>query len=266
MNYIELINGFWSKSRTDDLKAIDVSTYMSILDYCNSLGWLNPFICHWDIVCQRSKTSKNAFYSSVERLNELGYIKFEKGNRSTKQPKLTVLQLENKEGTRKEHVGNTEGTRKDHAGNLIKHINYKTIKLIEDNASLVEDNLETWIKDSKKIEVDENDTCLSFDDFWDMYDLKRGIENCKKKYSKISEEDRKLIKETLPLYVASTAKTKTENNGKMFRKNPHTYLNQKCWNDEIIGFETEVKPKKGDTMNIWDIMRKQAEEEKRQEL
>jgi hypothetical protein len=121
-------------------------------------------------------------------------------------------------------------------------------------------------KESKVKENKDIDTCLSFDDFWDMYDLKRGIENCKKKYSKISEEDRKLIKETLPLYVASTAKTKTENNGKMFRKNPHTYLNQKCWNDEIIGATTEPKPKKGDTMNIWDIMRKQAAEEKRQGL
>jgi len=36
--------------------------------------------------------------------------------------------------------------------------------------------------------------------------------------------------------------------------------------DNIPTFETEIKPKKGDTMNIWDIMRKQAEEEKRQGL
>ena len=150
MNYIEQINGFWDKSRTDDLTAIDVSTYMSILDYCNSLGWMNPFICHWDIVCQRSKSSKNAFYKSVERLDELGYIKFEKGNRSTKQPKLTVLQLKNTEGTRKEYRGNTEGTPKEHEGNLYKQLNLETIKLIEANASLVEENLEEWIKNSKK--------------------------------------------------------------------------------------------------------------------
>jgi hypothetical protein len=150
MNYIEQINGFWDKSRTDDLTAIDVSTYMSILDYCNSLGWMNPFICHWDIVCQRSKSSKNAFYKSVDRLNELGYIKFEKGNRSTKQPKLTVLELKNTEGTRKEYKGNTEGTPKEHEGNLYKQLNLETIKLIEANASLVEENLEEWIKNSKK--------------------------------------------------------------------------------------------------------------------
>jgi hypothetical protein len=123
---------------------------MSILDYCNSLGWMNPFICHWDIVCQRSKSSKNAFYKSVDRLNELGYIKFEKGNRSTKQPKLTVLQLKNTEGTRKEYGGNTEGTPKEHGGNLNKQLNLETIKLIEANASLIEENLEEWINNSKK--------------------------------------------------------------------------------------------------------------------
>lgn len=256
MNYIEQINGFWDKSRTDDLTAIDVSTYMSILDYCNSLGWMNPFICHWDIVCQRSKSSKNAFYKSVERLNELGYIKFEKGNRSTKQPKLTVLELKNTEGTRKEYRGNTEGTPKEHEGNLYKQLNLKTIKLIEDNATLVESKLEGWIK-SEITEVDETDTCLSFDEFWDLYDKKTGSRNkVEKKYLKISEKDRQVIKNTLPSYLASTP-------NKQYRKHPMTYLNNESWNDEIIGSTEEPRPKKGDTMNIHEIMRKQAEEEKR---
>lgn len=265
MNYIEQINGFWEKSRTDDLTAIDISTYMSILDYCNSLGWMNPFICHWDIVCQRSKSSKNAFYKSVERLNYLGYIKFEKGNRSNKQPKLTVLQLKNTEGTRKEHVGNKEGIQRDHEGNLYKLVNYKTYKLIEDNVSVVEDNLEKWIK-SETEKVSDEDSVFTFEEFWEMYGNKKSLKPCKQKYEKISEEDRKKIKENLPLYVATTTTDKTNTGGKRFRKDPKTWLNQECWNDEIIGVSTEPKPKRGDTMNIWEIMRKQQEEEERQGL
>ena len=112
---------------------------------------------------------------------------------------------------------------------------------------------------------DKNDknSCFPFDEFWEKYDLKRSKEKCSNAYAKISEEDRLIIKNTLPLYVDSTAKTKTENNGKIFRKNPITYLNNKSWNDEIIGSTEEPRPKKGDTMNIHEIMRKQAEEEKR---
>jgi len=115
-------------------------------------------------------------------------------------------------------------------------------------------------KESKGKENKDIDTCLSFDDFWEMYDKKTGSRTKnEKKYSKIPEQDRQKIKNTLPLYLDSTP-------DKKYRKHPMTYLNNESWNDEIIGLETEIKPKKGDTMNIWDIMRKQAEEEKRQGL
>jgi hypothetical protein len=111
-----------------------------------------------------------------------------------------------------------------------------------------------------------NETILSFEEFWEMYGNKKSLKPCKQKYEKISEEDRKKIKENLPLYVATTTTDKTNTGGKRFRKDPKTWLNQECWNDEIIGVSTEPKPKRGDTMNIWEIMRKQQEEEERQGL
>ena len=70
------------------------------------------------------------------------------------------------------------------------------------------------------------DTCLSFSQFWDMYDKKIGMKKCSDKYAKISESDRSIIKEHVPRYVASTT-------DKKFRKNPLTYLNGEHWNDEI---------------------------------
>lgn len=70
-------------------------------------------------------------------------------------------------------------------------------------------------------------TCLNFEDFWNMYGKKVERMKCEKIFAKIKEADREKIKQHVPVYVASTPDPK-------YRKNPQTYLNGQCWNDEII--------------------------------
>ena len=67
----------------------------------------------------------------------------------------------------------------------------------------------------------------TFDQFWDLYDKKVGREMCEVKWAKISQADREKLIQHVPAYVLSTPE-------KRYRKNPHSYLNQKSWNDEII--------------------------------
>ena len=77
------------------------------------------------------------------------------------------------------------------------------------------------------LELDtDKDSVLGFDEFWNLYDKKVSTEKAKKKYATISEAKRRLIKNTLATYVASTPE-------KRYRKDPCTYLNQESWNDEI---------------------------------
>lgn len=152
MNYIQQVNGFWAKAETDDLTGNDIAVYFAILKYCNSLNWLNPFICHWHIICQYSKVSKNTYYKCVDRLNQLNYIEFKKGERSKTMPKMTVLIFENNKGTIREQNGNKEGTKREQEGNLYKLLNYKTIKLIKQNLELVNSKIEHWINSEIKKE------------------------------------------------------------------------------------------------------------------
>ena len=150
MNYIELINNFWIVSEREDLSPHDQSTYFALLKYCNSLSWLNPFVCHWEILIQYSKTSKNSFYKSCDKLDEIGLIKWEKGQRnSNNKPKIFVLDFKNKQGTNREQTRNNEGTTREHGGNLNKLLNLETIKLINSNATLVNDHLKKWIDQEK---------------------------------------------------------------------------------------------------------------------
>jgi len=66
-----------------------------------------------------------------------------------------------------------------------------------------------------------------FAEFWNLYGKKTDSSKCKSKFSKLSVADIDLLFDKLPAYIKSTP-------DKQYRKNPITWLNGKCWNDEII--------------------------------
>jgi hypothetical protein len=74
---------------------------------------------------------------------------------------------------------------------------------------------------------------IEFSVFWDLYDKKEDSKACKKKWENLSNDVREKIILHVPKYVASTPDVK-------FRKNPKTYLNNECWNDEVQ--ETKSQP------------------------
>ena len=63
-----------------------------------------------------------------------------------------------------------------------------------------------------------------FNDFWKIYDKQVERKKCLEKFEKLKDEEIKLIFETLPNYIINTP-------DKQFRKNPATWINGKCWND-----------------------------------
>lgn len=66
-----------------------------------------------------------------------------------------------------------------------------------------------------------------YSEFWDLFDKKRDNKKCFDKWMKLKDSEIEKIFETLPRYIASTQDVQ-------FRKNPLTYLNGKCWQDEFI--------------------------------
>ena len=72
-----------------------------------------------------------------------------------------------------------------------------------------------------------NKPCIySFDDFWNAYNKKVDSKKCKSKWQKIKEDDKLKIKNTIHNYILANPEVK-------YRKNPLTYLNGNCWEDEI---------------------------------
>ena len=72
----------------------------------------------------------------------------------------------------------------------------------------------------------------TFEAFWSEYGKKVGKKKAEARFSKLSAKEREAIKAALPAYIAATP-------DRQYRKNPETYLNGRCWEDEIITKETE---------------------------
>ena len=69
----------------------------------------------------------------------------------------------------------------------------------------------------------------TFDRAWNLYEKKVGCKSkLEKKWNYMSKKDRKAAIEYIPLYVLSQP-------DKQYRKNFQTFLNQRGWEDELIG-------------------------------
>jgi len=84
-------------------------------------------------------------------------------------------------------------------------------------------------EDKKRKEKIESDFVL----FWDKYNKKQDSKKCKEKFFKLSDNERSKIFEVLDSYVLSTPDVK-------FRKNPLTWLNGGCWNDEVKQVQSQI--------------------------
>lgn len=69
----------------------------------------------------------------------------------------------------------------------------------------------------------------TFDRAWNLYEKKVGCKSkLEKKWNSMSRKDRKAAIEYIPLYVLSQP-------DKQYRKNFQTFINQRGWEDELIG-------------------------------
>lgn len=121
-----------------------------------------------------------------------------------------------------------------------KEVSHTDINLSHTIASVaVNDNVNVNVNDNVNVNVNVNDinkinynnTLISkneaFNVFWDLYGKKQDKAKCEQKFLKLSKKEIENILLVVKDYVISTPEVK-------YRKNPLTWLNGKCWEDEII--------------------------------
>ena len=77
-----------------------------------------------------------------------------------------------------------------------------------------------------------------FDRVWELYGRKGNKKTSRLRFNKLAKESKKAVWDHMPAYVLSTP-------DKQYRKNLETYINQECWNDEIIQGKAPALPERG---------------------
>ena len=98
------------------------------------------------------------------------------------------------------------------------------------NLSPILEEVNTQDKNRLKDNAQKERSRENFEVFWDVYDKKIDRSKCWAKFSKLKESEQNAILLNVQDYVAANPETQ-------FRKNPLTYLNGRCWEDEIITFK-----------------------------
>lgn len=126
---------------------------------------------------------------------------------------------------------------------VITVVNYNTYQLREDTTNKQtnkpttnnqqSNNIQsTTTKKDKKVNNDKNK--IDFNIFWNLYNKKVDKVKSKKEWDALDADIQDKIIKMLPKYIMI-------NHDLKYRKNPFTFLDGQCWNDELIESNGEQK-------------------------
>lgn len=89
---------------------------------------------------------------------------------------------------------------------------------------------ETITKETKQNKI------YPFQNFWDDYGKKRERSKCEQKWKSVSDKDKELIKDFIPIY-----KSHVESIDYLQMKYPYTFLNSEIWKDDWDEYKSETE-------------------------
>lgn len=208
MDYFKLTRAFWDFAfeNPEKIKPNHCALYLFIVEHCNRLGWKKKF----GLPTEMSKEaigikSYSVYKKTFDELVSFGF--FEVIEYSKNQYSSNIIAL--KENYKALDKALDKASK--------KHATKQDESIVQSICTI--DKQYTY--NNIQYTIDE-----SFDLFWKIYDKKQDSKKCKEKFLKLNEKDIQKILEVVDNYKLSTP-------DKKYRKNPLTWLNGNCWNDEI---------------------------------
>jgi hypothetical protein len=205
MNSYELSRNWfnWCFENPEKISPNHTAMYFFIIEHCNRLGWKEKFGLPMEMTKDAIGIKNYRTYSNtLNDLIEWGFITLIQ--KSKNQYSSNVIAI----------VKNTKANTKA----LDKAMQTHSQKQVHDTVCIDKPN--------NNITIEQINNIFSFDEFWDLYDKKSDKKKCKEKYEKLSLVQIEKIKVALPIYIKSKPDIQ-------YRKNPLTWLNGECWNDEV---------------------------------
>ena len=200
---------------------------LKLADQANDEGLCWP---SYETVAKACEVDRRSVIRHIKKLEEDSFLRIEKVyDKEAKKNKSNRYHLTIAKGVKKSLV--TESHYPSDRESLLGSV---TESLPSDRESLLGSVTESLPSDRESpkpiiepISKPINESINAFEVFWEAYDKKIDRAKCEKKWKSLTADNIKLILENVGDYVAA-------NNDKQYRKNPLTYLNGKCWLDEIV--------------------------------
>ena len=206
----------WCFENPEKISPTHIAMYFFIIEHCNRLGWKDKF--GLPTVMVKDAIGIRNFRTYAKTLNDLvewGFIIMIEKSKNQYSSNIIAIVADAKAPTKA----------------LDKAMQKQIQK--QSNSIVSIDKQETI----EHRTINKTNTIYSFDEFWETYNKKTGRVNCERIYARLKDKDYAKIKETLPIYLASVK-------DKQYLKNPQTYLNGKCWEDEIFQEAKTTEPTK----------------------
>lgn len=156
--------------------------------------------------------SKNTVTKAVKELEKLGAIKTQRRSRSNTLYCVNIGNLSNIYDS----IVNSDSQSMTECGTIIQPTDSQELSSSKENLIKQNNNKENT-----------NTVNIPFDVFWNLYDYKKNKSLCITKWQSMTDEERALTIESLGKYKQSTP-------DKTYRKYPLNYLENECWNDEVV--------------------------------
>jgi hypothetical protein len=220
MNSYELSRNWfdWCFDNPEKISPNHSAMYFFIIEHCNRLGWKEKFGLPMEMTkdaigIKNYRTFSNTFNDLVE----WGFINVIQKSKNQYSSNIIAI------------VKNAKADTKANAKALDKAIQKQSQKQVHGIVGIDKPNnlitIEPNNNISKEILYTENNI-FSFEKFWKLYAKSSDKQKCLNKFQKLTDKELEKIKINLPNYILSTPDVQ-------YRKNPLTWLNGKCWEDEI---------------------------------
>jgi hypothetical protein len=155
MNSYELSTNWFEFSfqNPDKIKPLHTALYFYTIEKCNKMGWKQKFGIPTDQAMEAIGVKNYKTYiKGLLDLVDFGFIKIHQRSKNAYTANIIEVVKNTKVTTNAHTKAGQMHTPKQVQStvSINKQLNLETIKLIEANASLIEENLEEWINNSKK--------------------------------------------------------------------------------------------------------------------
>jgi hypothetical protein len=210
MNGYTLANQFRKLRPSFLFSCTEADLFYELVALCNERNWPTEFQYSNPLLCATLGISEKSLISARNRLKQAGLLEFTSGHKRSPtvyrflDPDAEIpLPQVSQSGTQN---GSQSGT---HSGS-------------QSGTSINKEKTKRKTNPPAAAGESEN---FPFADFWQAYDKKEDKHKCQQRWNTLTPAERQAALAHVPGYVAATPE-------KRYRKNPLTYLNGKCWQDE----------------------------------